>query len=65
MEKLELAGAAAAMLFIAGAMAFYEWTRVKAGKPILAGRQTVVLYWMSYLSLLVLGATTAVAAIVR
>jgi hypothetical protein len=65
MEKFELGSAAAAMLLAAGSMALYEWTRAKAGRPIFAGHQAVALYWIAYLSLLVLGVTTALAAIVR
>jgi hypothetical protein len=65
MENLQLLGAAAAMLAIAGAMAFYEWTRIKAGRPILQGHQAVILYWVAYLTLFVLGVTTAIAAVVR
>jgi hypothetical protein len=65
MENLQLLGAAAAMLAIGAAMAFYEWTRIKAGRPILSGHQAVILYWVAYLTLFVLGVTTALAAIVR
>jgi hypothetical protein len=36
---------------VAGAMAFYEWTRIKAGRPILQGHQAVILYWVAYLTL--------------
>lgn len=50
---------------VAGAMAFYEWTRIKAGRPILQGHQAVILYWVAYLTLFVLGVTTAIAAVVR
>ncbi len=53
------------MLAVAGGMAFYEWTRIKAGRPIMKGSQAVVLYWVAYLALFVLGITTAIAAIVR
>ncbi len=65
MENLQLLGAAAVMLAVAAGMAFYEWTRIKAGRPILKGHQAVVMYWIAYLALFVLGATTALAAIVR
>jgi hypothetical protein len=53
------------MLVIAGGMAFYEWTRIKAGKPILNGHQAVTLYWIAYLALFVLSVTSALAAILR
>ena len=65
MENLQLLGAAAAMLAAAGGMALYEWTRIKAGRPILNGHQAVTLYWIAYLTLFVLGVTTAMAAILR
>jgi hypothetical protein len=64
-ENLQLLGAAAVMLAIAAGMAFYEWTRIKAGRPILKGHPVVAVYWIAYLALFVLGATTAIAAIVR
>jgi hypothetical protein len=57
--------AAAAFLATGGAMAFYEWTRVTAGRPILNGSQAVTLYWIAYLSAFTLGLTSALAAIVR
>ncbi len=53
------------MLAVAGGMALYEWTRVKAGRPILNGHQAVAMYWIAYLALFVLGVTTAIAAVVR
>lgn len=53
------------MLAVAAGMAFYEWRRIKAGRPILKGHQAVAVYWIAYLALFVLGATTALAAIVR
>lgn len=65
MENLQLLGAAAAMLAAAGGMAFYEWTRIKAGRPILNGHQAIALYWIAYLTLFVLGITTGLAAIIR
>ncbi len=65
MRNLELLGTAAALLIVAAGMAFYEWSRVKAGRPIMAGSQAVVMYWMTYLSMFVLGVTTALAAIIR
>jgi hypothetical protein len=46
-------------------MTVYEWTRVAAGRPILNGHQAVVLYWIGYLSVFVLGVTAAIAAVVR
>lgn len=59
--------AAAALVFLAagGAMAFYEWSRIEAGRPIMKGSEAIVLYWIGYLSLFVLGLTSALAAIIR
>jgi hypothetical protein len=65
MQSLQLAGAALVMLAVAVGMAFYEWTRIRARRPILQGHQTVVLYWISYLSLFVLAVTAALAAALR
>jgi hypothetical protein len=65
MEKLQFVAAAAA-LFAAGAlMVFYENIRIRAGRPILNGSAAVQLYYVSYLTMFVLSATVAVAAIVR
>jgi len=64
-ENIQLLGAAAAMLAVAAGMAFYEWTRIKAGTPIMGKSQAIVLYWCAYLALSVLGVTTAIASIVR
>ncbi len=65
MKNFELLLAAVALLALAAGMAFYEWSRIKAGRPIMNGSQAVVMYWVAYLSLFVLGVTTAIAAIVR
>ncbi len=65
MEKLELTGAALAMLAVAAGMALYEWSRIRSGRPMLKGCEILVLYWIGYLALFVLGITTALAAIVR
>ena len=65
MENLQLLGAAFTLLAIGAGMALYEWTRIKAGRPILNGHQAITLYWVAYLTLFVLGVTTAIAAVVR
>ena len=39
--------------------------RIKAGRPILNGSAAVQLYYVSYLTMFVLSATVAIAAIVR
>jgi len=64
-DKLGLAAAAAMMLAVASVMAIYEWSRINAGRPMLKGSEAMVLYWVGYLSLFVLGVTTALAAIVH
>jgi uncharacterized membrane protein len=58
-------GVAIILLGAAAGMAFYEWTRVKAGRPIFNGHQAIEFYWMAYLTLLVLGTTVAFGAIIR
>jgi hypothetical protein len=65
MEKFQLIGAAIIFFGIGGLMVFYEWLRIKAGRPILKGRDVAQLYYISYLLMFVLGATVIVAAIVR
>lgn len=60
-RTLQLLGTSIVMLAVAGGMAFYEWTRIKAGRPILKGHQAVTLYWVAYLTLFVLGVTTVLA----
>jgi drug/metabolite transporter superfamily protein YnfA len=65
MERIQLVFAAAAMLAIGGSMAAYEWSRIKAKRPLFGGRQIVTLYWCAYLSLLVLSVTTVAAAVLR
>jgi len=67
MPNFEMAASAVAMFGIASVMIFYEWARAKAGRPLLNGDKTqaIVLYWVAYLSLFVLGLTTAAAAFFR
>ena len=65
MEKIDLFGAAAGMLAVSAGMALFEWSRIRNGRPILKGHEVMALYWVAYLSLFVLGVTTAIAAIVR
>jgi hypothetical protein len=64
-ETLQFVGAAIG-LFVAGTlMVLYENFRIKAGRPILNGSAAVQLYYVSYLTMFVLSAAIAVAAIVR
>ncbi len=64
-ERLEFIGAAVAMLAVAAGMVLYEWSRIKRGRPILKGSEAVVMYWIGYLSLAVLGVTTVIVAVIR
>jgi hypothetical protein len=65
MKNPNLFAGAFALLAVGGVMAFYEWKRIGAGRPIMGKSQAVVLYWCGYLTFLVMGVTTALAAIVR
>ncbi len=64
-EKLGHALIALIMLIVGIGMAAFEWSRTKTKRPLFKGRQVVVLYWVIYLSSLVLGVTFAIAAIMR
>jgi hypothetical protein len=61
METLEFVGAAVAFFGFGALMVLYS----NAGRPILKGHAAVQLYYVSYLTMFVLGATVLVAAIVR
>ena len=65
METVAKLGVAIALLATGSGMAFYEWIRTKAGRPILGGRDVRQLYWIAYLAMLVLGLTVFISAIVR
>ncbi len=65
MPQLEMFAAAAVLMLTGGAMAFYEWSRVKGGRPLFKGREIITLYWISYLSLFMLSITFTAAAIIR
>ena len=65
MEKLQFIGAAIALFAVGAVMVLYENFRIRAGRPILNGSAAVQLYYVSYLTMFILGATVAVAAIVR
>ena len=64
MEKLGLLGAAAAFFGVGLAMVLYELARIKAGRPILKGRDAVQLYYVTYLTMFVLGFVTALKALI-
>ena len=65
MEKLQFFGAAIAFFAAGTLMVLYENFRIKARRPILNGSAAVQLYYVSYLTMFVLSATVAIAAIVR
>jgi hypothetical protein len=65
MERLQLFLATAVMLAVGGGMAAYDWSCMKAKRPLFGGSQVITLYWCAYLSLLVLALTTGIAAAVR
>jgi len=65
MERVQLGGAALGLLALATALMIYEQARKNANRPLFDGRETITLYWMSYLTLLVLGLTCGLAALVR
>ena len=65
MDTIQLILAALLMLALGGGLAAYEWSRIRAKRPLFGGSQVVTLYWCLYLSLIVLGVTTAIAAVVR
>jgi hypothetical protein len=61
MEKLQFVGAAIAFFAVGTLIVVYESFRVSAGRPILNGSAAVQLYYVSYLTMFVLGVTVAVA----
>ena len=64
-QALQLSGIAVALIAIGVSMAFYEWSRIKAGRPIWNGSDAIQMYWAIYLGMFVLGATFFLAAIIR
>ena len=64
METLLLIAASAGFIAIGALLVFYEWSRAKAGRPILKGSEAVQLYYVSYLTMFVLGVVTAAKAII-
>jgi hypothetical protein len=65
MEKLQFIGATIAFFAAGTLMVLYENFRIKARRPILNGSAAVQLYYVSYLTMFVLGITVAIAVIVR
>lgn len=65
MDHVLLGGAAFVLLLVAAAMVLYERARQNAKRPLFGGREIITLYWVSYLTLFVLGFTCGLAAIVR
>jgi hypothetical protein len=64
MNLISQFGVGISLFGVGAAMAFYEWTRFKAGRPIWNGHRAIEFYWMAYLALFVLGTTMAVSAVV-
>jgi hypothetical protein len=62
-ETLQLIGASAGFLAVGSLLVFYEWSRAKAGRPILNGSEAVQIYYISYLTMFVLAVVTAAKAI--
>ena len=58
-------GIAVVLIGAGSGMAFFEWQRFREGNPILVGKSLIQLYWVAYLSLLVLGITFFLSAIIR
>lgn len=58
-----MAEAAGCLLAVGGSKAFYDYFRVKSGRPILNGRPTVDLYYITYLAMFTLGIAIAVKSI--
>jgi hypothetical protein len=65
MQNLLFSAAAAAFLLIGAAMAYYDWARTRAGRPLMGGGQSVQLYWMGYMMMFALAITCVIAAVVR
>ena len=65
MEKIGFLSAAIAAIGIGSGMAIYEWSRIKARRPILKGSLAIQLYWVAYFSMFVLGVTFAFAAVLK
>jgi hypothetical protein len=63
-ETLQLISASEVFLVRGGLLVFYEWSRAKAGRPILNGSEAVQLYYISYLTMFVLAVATAAKAII-
>ncbi|HXD43945.1 MAG TPA: hypothetical protein VN655_02330 [Pseudolabrys sp.] len=65
MNNFALGAAAIILIASATGMLVYEAARARSKRPIFGGRETITLYWVAYLTLYVLGATSGLAAIVR
>jgi uncharacterized membrane protein YtjA (UPF0391 family) len=64
MEKLGLLGAAAVFFGVGLAMVLYELARIKAGRPILKGRNAVQLYYVTFLTMFVVSLVTGLKAVI-
>jgi hypothetical protein len=63
--NLELLGPAAGLLAVAGGMIYYELMRTRARRPLGQNEAVAIPYWITYLSLLILGGALLLAAFVR
>jgi hypothetical protein len=64
METLGLFAAAAVLFAVGFAMVLYELARIKAGRPIMKGRDSVQIYYVTYLTMFVLAIVTAAKAVI-
>ena len=53
------------MLAVAGAMIFYDRARSQSGRPLIQNEVLAIPYWITYLSLIVLGGCFGLAAIIH
>ena len=65
MQNLQFAVAATVFLLVGIGMAYHDWARTRAGRPLMGGAQSVQLYWMGYMLMFALAITFAIAAAVR
>jgi hypothetical protein len=65
MLALQMSIAAVIFLLIGGGMAYYDWLRVRAGRPIFGGHIVIQFYWVTYLSMFALAILCAVTALIR
>jgi hypothetical protein len=62
---LTFAGTAVCMLAVAAGMIYYEHARSRAGRSLRQHEAIAIPYWITYLSMLLLGSAFMLAAFVR